>query len=531
MRRWNGWGDELINYPAPPGAFAFLEARLGKSTAPPPVSLQAALGMVPSSRLTGLDGVATDAETRLRHARGQSFPDWVAMGSGRLGPFPDAVACPSDHEQVVTVLGQAQRRGAVVIPYGGGTSVVGHLHADGSDRPVLSIDLSQMVRMTHIDHASRLATLGAGAPGPVVEAQLRAAGYTLGHFPQSWEYSTLGGWVVTRSSGQQSLRYGRIESLFAGGRLATPVGDWRIPTVPASAAGPDLRQLVLGSEGHLGVLTQAVVRIAPTPAQEAFHGLFFADWTQGEAAVRALAHAAPGLSMLRLSNPIETQTQLALAGHARAIAVLERYLRLRGLGAGRCLLLIGVSGTRSECRRVRGQALGIARRHGCVTVGRAVGTAWAASRFRGPYLRNTLWQAGYGVDTIETAVDWPHATATMQAMESAAHNALGQFDERVHAFTHISHVYPQGCSLYSSFVFRISGDPDADLARWRALKGSVSEAIVAQGGTISHQHGVGVDHQPWLAAEKGEPGMRLLRQAMAALDPDGMMNPGKLVAS
>lgn len=530
MRRWNGWGDDGVERDAPPAAFAYIAERVGNASPPRDASLAEALHTVPKSGLATMPGVDCGAESRLRHARGQSFPDWLAMRYGRMGPFPDGVATPRCHDDVVAILDQAVRRGVAVIPYGGGTSVVGHLQAEGQGRPVLSLDLSQLARLTDLEPRSRLATIGAGAPGPVVEAQLRAAGYVLGHFPQSWDYSTLGGWVVTRSSGQQSLRYGRIEPLFAGGRLVTPAGPLGLPTTPASAAGPDVRDLVLGSEGRLGVLTEAVVRIRPAPEVEDFHVVFFGDWESAATAVRSLSQAELGLSMLRLSNPAETETQLLLAGHPRAIGTLDRYLRLRGLGQGRCMLLIGITGARVACRLARSAALAIARRHGGVHTGRAIGKAWAASRFSGPYFRNTLWAAGYGVDTVETAVDWPRVTATMEAVEAAARDALAGFDERLHCFTHLSHVYPQGSSLYSTFVFRAGGDYDTDLARWQTLKARVSEAIVAGGGTISHQHGVGKDHQPYLAAEKGELGLRLLHQAMTALDPQGLMNPGKLVA-
>lgn len=529
MRRWNGWGDTGIRRSVPAGGLDFIAKRAGTSAPPRDASLEEALRDVPESRLTDLPGADTSPEKRLRHARGQSFPDWLAMRRGRMGPFPDAVAAPRSHDQVVDLIAAAARRGIVVVPYGGGTSVVGHLSAPAGRRPVLSLDLSLLARLIDLDETSRLATFGAGAPGPVVEAQLRAAGYVLGHYPQSWEYSTLGGWIVTRSSGQQSLRYGRIEQLFAGGRLVAPAGEMRLPTFPASSAGPDLRELVLGSEGRLGVLTEAVVRVRPVPERESFRAVFFPDWETATAAVREIAQARVPLSMLRLSNEAETETQLILAGHERTIGMLDRYLRLRGLGEGRCMLIMGVTGTARECRFARGEAMTAARRHRGIYIGRSVGGAWAASRFSGTYLRNALWEAGYGIDTVETAVDWPRVTRTMRAVEDAARAALADFDERLHVFAHLSHVYPQGSSIYTTFVFRAGGDYDVDLERWRALKARVSEAIVACGGTISHQHGVGSDHKPYLAAEKSDIGLALLADAFRSLDPQGLMNPGKLL--
>ena len=377
-----------------------------------------------------------------------------------------------------------------------------------------------------------LATFGAGVTGPDLEAQLRAHGYTLGHFPQSFEYSTLGGWVVTRSSGQQSLRYGRIEQLFAGGRIETPQGRLEIPTFPASAAGPDLRELVLGSEGRMGILTEATVRISPVPDFEAFHAVFLPDWERAELAVRAIVQARLGLSMLRLSNPVETATMLTLAGHPRQVALLETLLRLRGAGAGKCMLLVGASGAgdnRRQARAALAAALKIARRHGGVHAGRGLGERWKKNRFRNVYLRNAAWAHGYAIDTVETALDWPHVTPAMRAIEQAAADALAAEGEQVHAYTHLSHLYAQGASVYTTFIWRLAGSFDADLARWRRLKTAVSAAIVAAGGTISHQHGVGLDHAPWLQAEKGALGMQALRALFRQFDPDGCMNPGKLV--
>jgi alkyldihydroxyacetonephosphate synthase len=440
------------------------------------------------------------------------------------------VAFPESAEDVRALIRYAIEAGAAVVPYGGGTSVCGHLDAVRG-RPTLSVDMKRLRALTNLDRASLLATFGAGVAGPDLEAQLRAHGYTLGHFPQSFEYSTLGGWVVTRSSGQQSLRYGRIEQLFAGGRVETPRGTLEIPTFPASSAGPDLRELVLGSEGRLGILTEATVRITPVPAFEAFHAVFLPDWERAEQAVRTIVQARLGLSMLRLSNPVETATMLTLAGHAKQVALLETLLRLRGAGAGKCMLLVGASGAKAQARAALAAALKIARRHGGVHAGRGLGERWTKNRFRNVYLRNAAWERGYAIDTVETALDWPRVSPAMRALEQAAVDALAADGEKVHAYTHLSHLYPQGASVYTTFIWRLAGNYEADLARWRRLKTAASEAIVASGGTISHQHGVGLDHAPWLQAEKGPLGMEALGALFRQFDPEGCMNPGKLIAS
>lgn len=532
MRRWNGWGDTAHDEALHAAAKDFLQARLGPGQPRPDASREAALAALPEMAAAGLPaGFSSDAALRLDHARGQSFPDWVAMRAGAFSPAPQAVAMPSTHDEVTACVDAARRAGAVLVPYGGGTSVVGHLLAEsGDDRPVWSLSLERLNALSQVDEVAWTARLGAGAAGPQVEAALREHGFVLGHYPQSFEYSTVGGWVVTRSSGQQSLRYGRIEQLFHGGRLATPTGEWRVGGVPATGAGVDPRDLVLGSEGRLGVLTEVDVRVRPIPEQEGFHAVFFPDWESAFDAIRSLAQSGIGLSMLRLSNAVETDTQLRLAGDKPAIAMLRRYLRLRGIGEGSCMLMIGITGTRAECKRLRSDAGALVRRWRGIWIGELVGRNWQKKRFTGPYMRNSLWDAGYAVDTVETAVDWPHATATMYAIEAAAREALGGFDLPVHAFTHLSHVYRQGCSIYSTFVWPMGPSPDADLEHWRTLKHVVSQTIVDHGGTISHQHGVGVDHARYAEVEKGVQGMAALRAMAAAVDPEGMMNPGKLFA-
>lgn len=285
MRRWNGWGDDTIEVVLGEDALAFLAERIGPGQAPLDASFDDACAAIGPSRLAPHPLVDTAASVRALHALGQSLPDWLRLRHGRLGAVPDGVAFPESAAQVRELLAYAAANGASVIPYGGGTSVAGHLTVSGG-QPTLCIDMRRLRALVNLDRESQLATFGAGVTGPDLEAQLRAHGYTLGHFPQSFDYSTLGGWIVTRSSGQQSLRYGRIEGLFAGGQVETPAGTLVIPTFPASAAGIDLREMVLGSEGRLGILTEATVRVTRLPAYEAFHAVFFPDWERAARAVR-----------------------------------------------------------------------------------------------------------------------------------------------------------------------------------------------------------------------------------------------------
>ncbi|OGO38232.1 MAG: FAD-linked oxidase [Chloroflexi bacterium RBG_16_57_11] len=528
MRRWNGWGEEHTHYPFPDSAASYLSDRIGPGTPALDSTLEQSLKGIPASRLPDLPNVRTELIERLLHARGQSLPDWVALRSGKIGVFPDGVAYPEDETQVRALLDEAMRNHASLIPFGGGTSVVGHINPPEADTPVLTIDMTKLNRLIGLDETSRLATFEAGVPGPELERQLNAKGYTLGHYPQSFELSTLGGWIATRSSGQQSYHYGRIEDLFAGGRAETPSGRLELPVLPASAAGPDLRQLLLGSEGRLGIITQATVRIRPIPEYEAFYGIFFPEWEAGVEAVRQIAQEGVGTSMLRLSNARETETTLALSGKEELVRWADRGLRILGFGEGRCLLVFGATGRAETARQAKLQALSITRTHGGLNTGVTIGKLWRKSRFLTPYLRNVLWERGYAVDTLETALPWRQVIPAAAALQKAIHASLEQFNEEAWVFAHLSHVYADGASIYVTYLFRRAADPEETLRRWSAMKSAASRVILAQGGTISHQHGVGIDHAAYLPAEKGPLGMEMLRQAARAVDPDGMMNPGKL---
>lgn len=531
MRRWNGWGDDTVQYPLAPKAAGFLKDILGAGTPPQDAPLANVLAGIPESRLADNPQISKAGELRLRHARGQSFSDWIALRSGAVDTFPDGVAFPEDEEDVTDLIRYATRVGAQLIPYGGGTSVVGHINPIRSDAPTVTVSMRRMNRMKALDERDLLATFGAGVCGPELEAQLRARGCTLGHYPQSFEYSTLGGWIATLSKGQQALLYGRIEDLYAGGTLIAPAGKLIMPPHPASAAGPDLRQLLLGSEGRLGFITEATLRVSTLPEQENFHGLFFPDFAAGQTAVREIVQAKLPLSMLRLSTSVETETTLLLAGHERLISLMDQFLTVRGISQDRSLLLAGFTGTERIVNAARKAAMDIAKQYGGVYVGKQFGKQWSKSRFRTPYLRNTLWEQGYAVDTMETAVPWHRVDETLNKIESALAAALAPYGERVHIFSHLSHLYSSGASIYVTYLFRLAKDPQETLCRWRDLKSAASEAIVTCGGTISHQHGVGLDHKPYLQAEKGPLGMALINDAIRRTDPHSVMNPGKLIDS
>ncbi len=526
-RRWNGWGDEANHYPMPDGGEAFLNGHLGPGKLLPDATLDEVIAKVPESRLPEDSMIDRSPEARIRHSRGQSLPDWLAVRSGEFKCFTDGVAFPENQEDIRRILSLGRKEGWTLIPYGGGTSVAGHITPEVQHKPVLTISLARMNRLLDIDKVSHIATFGPGAKGPEVEAQLAEHGFVLGHYPQSFELSTIGGWVATRSSGQQSLRYGRIEQLFAGCTLETFDGPMEVPTFPASSAGPDIREIILGSEGRFGIISEVKVRVTPKAEREIFQVAFAPSWTKALELARRVAQERIPLSMLRVSNAVETETHLTLAGRPNAISWLERYLKLRGVGDGKSMVTFGLTGTRAQCKSAQNQLSALFGDLGVINLGKRLGEVWEHSRFRSPYLRHTLWEIGYVVDTLETAVDWNRLPTAVENIEAAIKSAVPE--RKVHVFTHLSHIYGQGASIYTSYIFVNEPSYDATLSHWAKYKAAASEAVVASGGTISHQHGVGRDHAPYLGAEKGALGMETIGSLAKHFDPAEHLNPGVLL--
>lgn len=527
-RRWNGWGAPGVDAALPPRARQMLVDVVGAGTPPRDATLEEIAASVPRSRIGSEDGLSLDPVDRIRHARGQDVLDWIAVRSGRIPAVPDAVARPRDAAGARGLLARATAAGWTLVPFGGGTSVVGGVTTVRSERPVVSVDMRATSGLRTLDDVSGLATFGAGTLGPDVEAALQVHGRTLGHFPQSFEFSTVGGWVVTRSAGQQSMGFGRMEALFAGGHLETPMGPLDLPAIPASAAGPDLREVVLGSEGRFGILTDVTVRTSTRPPRDIVRAYSVPDWDRALALGRSLASAGLPLTMVRVSTPMETATTLTMVADERRRRLLRGYLGWRHQGPEACLILVGSAGTDRLVRAVEGEVAHVVKAQRGIGVP-GVGLTWQRERFRAPYLRNTLWSAGYAVDTLETAIDWARLPDLAAALAPALRHGLDAIGERVLAYSHLSHLYPSGSSLYVTCVFRLAADPDESVARWQRLKRLASETIVEHGGTISHQHGVGRVHAPYLSAEKGPIGMGALAALRDRFDPDGVMARGVLL--
>jgi alkyldihydroxyacetonephosphate synthase len=419
---------------------------------------------------------------------------------------------PGDHDEVSAVLAWASRHRVAVVPFGGGTSVTGGLVAarEGSNG-VISLDLGRMRRLIALDPISATATLEPGLRGPEAEALLADHGLMLGHYPQSFEFATIGGSAATRSSGQSSAGYGRFDAMVVGLRVATPTGDVLLGSAPANAAGPDLRELFLGSEGALGVITEVTVRVRPLPEQTHYEGWRWPSFAAGADAMRHLAQADLLPTVLRLSDEAETAINLADPD------------TFGGDAAAGCLMIGGYQGAGEAIAAKRTAVHGALAALGGAHLGEGPGQAWVEGRFGAPYLRDGLLDVGVLVETLETATFWSNREALYTQVKQALESELG---EGTMVLCHVSHVYPTGCSLYFTVAASAGEDP---LAQWQRAKTAACEAIVACGASITHHHAVGTDHKPWLTPEIGEVGVEVLRAVKAAVDPQRILNPGVLI--
>lgn len=518
---WTGWGDPGRQVSLPEDLRGLLHAGLGvqRPGSPAPSMQELALreSRLPAAVVAQLEQVVGprhldgSREARLRHLRGKSTVDLLRLRQGDTGDAPDVVACPADHEEVQALLEVCTWARVAVVPFGGGTSVVGGLEPAASGLAgVVALDLARLDALLALDEESRVAELQAGLRGPQAEALLGSRGYTLGHFPQSFEYATLGGFAATRSTGQASAGYGRFDEMVVGLRVATPAGSLELGRAPRSAAGPDLRQMMLGSEGTLGVISSLRLRVHPVPERRLYSGWRFGSFRAGVAAARRLAQDGPLPTIVRLSDEAET----ALGGGGGSGG--------GGGGGGGCLMVCGYEGTGELVEATSLATSRVLREAGAEPVDGA-GEHWRDGRYEAPYLRDALLDAGALVETLETACLWSGLDSLYNAVGEALRGTPGV---PVVTLCHVSHVYATGASLYFTVACAQGEDP---VARWRELKGAASNAILQAGGTITHHHGVGRDHVEPFGREIGELGVEALRAIKSRLDPAGIMNPGVLV--
>lgn len=522
---WNAWGDPAAAKPLSAGIRNLLEQALGVTPtevaapgiddvelASPALTGQHRDGL---SSIVGATHVRVDHLDRILHAGGKSTPDLLRRKQIQQDS-PDAVLLPGDEDEIAQILAYCTQHGIAVVPFGGGTSVVGGVDPiRGRFDAVVSLDLRRLDALHWLDEVSGEAELGAGVTGPDAERLLGEHGFSLGHFPQSFRFATIGGFAATRSSGQNSAGYGRFNDMIRGLHVVTPAGVLDLGRAPESAAGPDLRELITGSEGVFGIITRVRLRVHPTPQAVRHEAWSFPDFATGADALRAVTQTGTGPTVLRLSDEAETGVNLATTE-----SIGEQKI------TGGCLAITVFEGTAEHAESRHAETRALLQAHGGTSLGEGPAKAWEHGRFEAPYLRDALLAGGALCETLETATTWSNVPTLKSAVTEALTTALTESGTPALVMCHISHVYPTGASLYFTVVAGQRGDV---AEQWRAAKTAASEAITRVGATITHHHAVGADHRPWMTAEVGELGVQVLRSVKKTLDPAGIMNPGKLI--
>ena len=524
--KWNAWGDPAEAKPLSGGIRSLIKQALGvegPATAelePEQVRLRpSALSPADREGLTAIVGAeycGVDDRARLLRAGGKSTLDLLRRKDSGVQDAPDAVLLPGSEEEIAAILRYSADHSIAIVPFGGGTSVVGGLDPIRGDfKAVASLDLRRLNELHTIDEISCEAELGAGLTGPEAERLLGERGFSLGHFPQSFVFATIGGFAATRSSGQDSAGYGRFNDMVRGLRAVTPAGVLDLGRAPESAAGPDLRQLMIGSEGVFGIITRVRVRVHPVPAATRYEAWSFPDFATGADALRAVVQTGTGPTVIRLSDEAETGVNLATSESIGEDRI-----------TGGCLAVTVFEGTEAHVESRHAETRSLLQARGGTSLGEAPAHAWEHGRFGAPYLRDSLLSAGALCETLETATNWSNVAALKAAVTEALTTSLAESGTPALVLCHISHVYPTGASLYFTVVAGQRGNPSE---QWRTAKTAASDAMMRTGATITHHHAVGADHRPWMTAEVGVLGVAVLRAVKATLDPAGILNPGKLI--
>ncbi len=548
--KWWGWGREDVSFTHEdkPGLAPFIREQLQLDVTKPgteqpkqleeldvpepllPDSLRAAL-----DDAAGADHVSTDRLDRVVHTRGKSLRDLVRQRRGDMPRVPDAVVWPGDEAAVEGVLAAALAADAVVITFGGGSSISGSVEPEpAEERPVLSLDTTRLDRVLDVDATARLARVQAGVYGPELERQLNARGWTFGHFPDSFTHSTLGGWIATRSSGMQSDRYGDIADLTRGLRVVTPNGTLVVRPVPSTSTGPSVREMVLGSEGRLGVITEATVHVRRLPAERQILGYLFPNWREGVAAMRDIAASEAQPSVTRVSDAPETVFSFATRKAPTPLdrvksAALQLLLKRKGWDTGQiCLSFIGYEGTKSHVGHQRALTERIVKAHGGLGIGASPGELYDQKKFDTPYIRDFLLDRGAPADVSETSAPWSELGNVYDAVMAAGRGAFRELGVPGYLMCHLSHSYHAGACLYFTFAITPSGRRDS-LEEYDTVKNAIQQAFVDNGATLSHHHAVGTEHARWLEQDISAPGVRMVEALLEGTDPRGNLNPGKII--
>ena len=526
--KWDAWGDPKAAKPLSDGIRELLKQALGVGDSPVAELEPGQVKLRPSAlspadrdalaEIVGTEYCGVDDRARLLRAGGKSTLDLLRRRDPGIQDAPDAVLLPGNEEEVAQILRTCGQRSIAVVPFGGGTSVVGGLDPlRGQFKAVISLDLRRLNELHSLDEVSGEAELGAGVTGPDAERMLGERGFSLGHFPQSFQFATIGGFAATRSSGQDSAGYGRFNDMVRGLRTVTPAGVLDLGRAPESAAGPDLRELIIGSEGVFGIITRVRVRVHPKPAATRYEAWSFPDFATGADALRAVTQTGAGPTVIRLSDEAETGVNLATADSIGEDSI-----------TGGCLAITVFEGTEEHVESRHAETRALLEARGGTSLGEAPARAWEHGRFNAPYLRDSLLSAGALCETLETATNWSNIAALKSAVTEALTTALTETGTPALVLCHISHVYPTGASLYFTVVAGQRGNP---IEQWRKAKTAASDAMMRAGATITHHHAVGADHRPWMRKEVGDLGVQVLQAVKATLDPAGILNPGKLIPS
>lgn len=549
--KWWGWGVEgvFFNYQNKPAFAPFVREHLGVDLRPRQVDTIALdASRVDESPLpdalrdalvaaTAADRVTTDAHERVVHGHGSSVTELLHVSRFDFGRLPEVVVYPESADEVAAVLQACVQADAVVVPFGGGTNISRSLQLDPAEtRPIVSLDMGLISGVLELDEESGLARVGAGMQGPDLEAALNEQGWTLGHFPDSFTHSTLGGWAATRSSGMQSDRYGDIADIVRGMTVVRPSGVVNLRAVPSESTGPSLRELFIGSEGRLGVITELWVQVHRLAEKRVVIAYMYPEWTAALAAVKQMSDDEIPTSFVRISDGNETALSLSTQTEAKSLkkkasakaqAGLWAIMRRRGWNTdAMCISYVCFEGSKAEVDARRKAVAAVAKKHGALVLGTGPGALYDQKKFDTPYLRDFLLEQNVMGDVSETAAPWSKLNYVHDAVYAAAQAAFAGLGRQGFIMSHLSHGYHTGACLYFTFAFKVGEQADREYA---TVKSAIQQAFVDAGATLSHHHGVGMEHAPWMSQVLGDEGVSLMRSLFDATDPGRHLNPGKIV--
>ncbi|MBB1511378.1 FAD-binding oxidoreductase [Tessaracoccus sp. MC1679] len=548
QQKWWGWGEEgkAYRYEDKPKFPPFVMKMVGVDITAPvePIPPFSSLE-VPASRLSdtlraelaGIIGegfVQTDDETRVVHAFGKGVRDLLRVRSGLLGRIPDAVLYPGTQREVELLVDAAVAADAVLIPFGGGSNIVAALEAQpGETRQVLSVNLGRMSRVLEIDEVSGLAHIEAGVFGPDMEDQLKARGWTMGHHPDSFVWSTLGGWIATRSSGMQSDKYGDIADICRGLTMVMPGQVLTLRPLPSSSSGPSVREMVLGSEGRLGIITSAWVNVHRIPEVRELQAYFFATYEDGLRACQEIVESDASVMMARVSDAVETQYIMANGKKSSRLGSLsskaiQRIMLQKGWDLEKIAMsFVGYEGSPTHVRYEKGLVAKIVRNHGGIGVGKGPGSLYDQKKYDTPYIRDFMLDRGLVADVSETTTPWAYVEQIHTNTVAAFHKAMAEIGVRGVVFCHLSHSYHSGACQY--FTFAIADKSDNAMVTYDVAKRVLQQSFMDNHGTVSHHHGVGEEHSPWMDQDISPAGVSIQRALFDGVDPGHNLNPGKII--